>query len=68
MQRPVRVLGAVEYRTLAEFRLALRQYLAFAEQAAQQVGIPSQQYRALLIVKAHRGAEAMTVGLLAEHC
>ncbi len=65
MPHPVRPPGAAEYRTLAEFRLALRQYLAFAEAAAQEAGIPPRQYQALLIIKAQRAAEAMTVGLLA---
>jgi len=41
------------YRGLAGFRRALRQFLAFSENAAQVEGITTQQYQALLAIKAN---------------
>jgi DNA-binding MarR family transcriptional regulator len=55
------------YRTLAAFRHALRQFLAFSEEAARAAGLPPQQHQALLAIKGHAQGEAMSVGDLAEH-
>ncbi len=44
-----------EYRSLAEFRSALRRFLAFSEEAARAQGITPAQHQLLLTV---RGAEA----------
>ncbi|MAT04006.1 MAG: MarR family transcriptional regulator [Acidimicrobiaceae bacterium] len=44
-----------EYRSLAEFRYALRRFLAFSEDAARQRGLTPSQHQLLLTV---RGAEA----------
>lgn len=44
-----------EYRSLAEFRSALRRFLAFSEDAARAQGITPAQHQLLLAV---RGAEA----------
>jgi len=41
-----------DYVELANFRLALRRFLAFSEAAVGTVGITSQQYQALLAIKA----------------
>ena len=48
-------LDASIFEGLARFRYALRQFLAFSEAAAQAAGVTSQQYQALLVIKAHPG-------------
>jgi len=48
-------------RALAEFRSALRRFLAFSEEAATAAGTSSQQYQALLAIG---GATSLTVGAL----
>jgi DNA-binding MarR family transcriptional regulator len=55
-----------EIRTLAAFRLALRQFQSFSEQAAEARGLTSQQYQALLAIKGEDGAAPITVTLLAQ--
>jgi DNA-binding MarR family transcriptional regulator len=60
-----------DYRALAEFRFALRQFLEFSGDAARGVGLTPQQHQALLTIKAAaHEAESddapMTVGRLAE--
>lgn len=50
-----RPLTDEEYRSLAEFRSALRRFLAFSEDAARAQGITPAQHQLLLTV---RGAEA----------
>lgn len=59
-------LSSTEYKALADFRFALRQFMAFSETAAQKNGVTPQQYQALLAIKAHQGPEAMTIKELAE--
>jgi DNA-binding MarR family transcriptional regulator len=41
------------YDGLAEFRYALRQFLAFSEAVTREAGVTSQQYQALLVIKTH---------------
>lgn len=55
-----------ELFALASFRCALRQFLAFSEQAAADVGLTMQRYQALLVIKTYRGGEHISVGELAE--
>jgi DNA-binding MarR family transcriptional regulator len=55
-----------ELMALASFRSALRRFLAFSEQAAADLGLTMQWYQALLVVKAHRGGDHISVGELAE--
>src|SRR5689334_6674231 len=55
-----------EYETLADFRYALRQFLSFSEQAAEQAGLTPQQHQALLAIMGFPGREQVTVGELAE--
>jgi DNA-binding MarR family transcriptional regulator len=54
-----------DYAALANFRHALRQFLAFSEQRAADCGLTPQQHQALLAI---RGAEtpAVTVGYISE--
>jgi DNA-binding MarR family transcriptional regulator len=42
-----------QYEGLAGFRLALRRFLAFSEVATRAAGVTSQQYQAMLTIKAH---------------
>lgn len=58
--------GTVDYLALAEFRYALRKFLAFSEHAAAEAGLTSQQHQALLVIKARGGANGLPVGVLAE--
>lgn len=51
-----------DYHTLAEFRLQLRQFLLFSEDAARKAGLQPRHHQALLAVKGFADA---TVGDLA---
>lgn len=55
-------LSDADYRTLAGFRHALREFTRFSEQAASRVGLTPQQHQALLAIRA---ADGTTVGELA---
>ena len=55
-----------ELSALANFRLALRKFLAFSEQAAADLGLTMQWYQALLVIKTYRGGDHISVGELAE--
>jgi len=63
---PVTPLDPADYQSLGEFRRAIRDFLAFSEESAHAQGVTSQQHQALLAIKAHAGAEAMSIGELAE--
>lgn len=58
-------LSRREFQGLAAFRLKLRQFLAFSEQASARVGLTQQQYQALLAMHAHAGNEPLTITDLA---
>ena len=58
-------LTAQDYRALAEFRHALRQFLAFSEAAAANAGLTPVQHQALLAIKGMPGAGRVSVGDLA---
>ena len=68
-QKPVS-LTARDYRALAEFRHALRQFLAFSEEAAVKAGLTPAQHQALLAIKGMpetgRAEEQVSVGDLAQ--
>jgi len=53
------------YRTLADFRYAIRQYLRFSEEAAKKEGLTPRQYQAILAIKAAEDQEPLGVGDLA---
>lgn len=55
-----------QYQVLARFRYALRQFLRFSEDAAQEVGLTPQQHQALLAVKGFPERRQMTLSELAE--
>lgn len=54
-----------ELEALANFRRALRQFLAFSEQASAELGVTMQWYQALLVIKTYREGEPISVGELA---
>jgi DNA-binding MarR family transcriptional regulator len=55
-----------DYRALADFRYALRQFLAFSGSAAKSVGLTPQQHQAMLSIIGAPDGQAVTVGFLAE--
>lgn len=55
-----------ELEALANFRFALRKFLAFSEAAAADEGITMQWYQALLVIKTFRGGGDISVGELAD--
>jgi DNA-binding MarR family transcriptional regulator len=55
-----------DYRVLANFRYALRQFLEFSGSAAKSVGLTPQQHQAMLAIIGAPDGKAMTVGYLAE--
>ena len=56
---------ARDYRALAQFRHALRQFLVFSEAAAAEAGLTPAQHQALLAIKG-MPAKQVSVGDLAE--
>ena len=57
--------GPVDYVALADFRHALRQFLAFSERRAAEHGLTAQQHQALLAIRG-APAEPVTIGYVAE--
>lgn len=55
-----------DYAALGEFRRAIREFLAFSQEAAREHGLTAQQHQALLVVRAHAGPGLITIGELAE--
>lgn len=67
MNEPRRAtITAEDYARLAAFRLALRAFLHFSEQAAAQVGLTGQQYQALLALCACPTGRHFTINDLAQ--
>ena len=55
-----------DYRTLAEFRHALRVFLKFSEDAARKEGLTPNQHQLLLAVRGFAGEGPPTIGDVAE--
>lgn len=55
-----------ELVALANFRFALRKFLAFSEAAAAGVGLTMQWYQALLVIRTYQGGDHISVGELAD--
>lgn len=55
-----------DYRALADFRYALRQFLEFSGSAAKGVGLTPQQHQAMLSIIGAPEGQPVTVGFLAE--
>lgn len=58
-------LTDADYAALADFRYALRQFLAFSERGAASCGLTPQQHQALLAVRGAANAN-ISVGYVAE--
>jgi DNA-binding MarR family transcriptional regulator len=58
--------AAAEYRALAEFRVHIRRYLDYSDQAAKAAGIEPKQYQLLLAIKGLPDHLDPAVGTLAE--
>jgi DNA-binding MarR family transcriptional regulator len=59
-------LSDAEYRSLAEFRHALRRFVAFSERAARDHGLTPAQHQLLLAIRGHGGAGSPSMSELAE--
>ncbi len=55
-----------DYARLAAFRLVLRGFLHFSEEAAAEVGLTGQHYQALLILRGWPPGQPMTINDLAQ--
>lgn len=58
-------LTQADYEALAKFRYALRQFTAFSDDMLASVNLGPRRYQAMLAIKAHKGATAISVGELA---
>jgi DNA-binding MarR family transcriptional regulator len=58
-------LADADYRSLADFRLQIRRFLHFSEEAARSEGLEPQQHQFLLAVRALPGPHGPTVGEIA---
>ena len=61
-----RTLTDADYQILADFRCALREFLAFSEEQARAAGITPQQHMLLLIVRGHRAYPKVSIGDIAQ--
>jgi len=62
-----KIVRDADYKALAAFRHALRQFFAFSEEAARGAGLTPQQHQALLAIRGHPYGPHITVGQLAEY-
>ncbi len=60
-------LATGDYGRLASFRYALRKFLRFSEDAAEAVGLTSQHYQAMLVLRACPEDRRVTIADLARH-
>lgn len=54
------------YEALAEFRYALRRFLAFSEEAASGAGLTPQQHQALLSIKGAPGSDWLSISQISD--
>jgi DNA-binding MarR family transcriptional regulator len=66
MRKKAVPLTGKDYQALAQFRHALRLFLAFSEEAAAEAGLTPAQHQALLAIKGMPGAGRVSVGELAQ--
>jgi len=62
---PLMQIDQKQIRALAGFRNALRRFLVFSEEAARKEGVTTQQYQAILAIRA-RPHGSVSIGELAE--
>lgn len=61
-----RGLSDTDYRALAEFRRALRQFLSFSEDAARAAGLSPAQHQLMLAIRGAPGGGTPSLGDVAE--
>jgi DNA-binding MarR family transcriptional regulator len=61
-----RGLSDADYRALAEFRRALRQFVAFSEEAARSAGLSPAQHQLMLAIRGAPGHGPPSLGDVAE--
>jgi DNA-binding MarR family transcriptional regulator len=59
-------ISAEDYRSLADWRYRIRQFLAFTERAARDAGLEPQQYQLLLMIKGLPAGMSPTISVLAD--
>lgn len=59
-------MSAEDYRSLADWRYRIRQFLAFTERAARDAGLEPQQYQLLLMIKGLPPTLSPTISVLAD--
>jgi DNA-binding MarR family transcriptional regulator len=59
-------ISAEDYRSLADWRYRIRQFLAFTERAAREAGLEPQQYQLLLMIKGLPPPLTPTISVLAD--
>lgn len=59
-------LQTADYARLASFRYALRSFLHFSEEVAARVGLTSQQYQAMLVVRSLAERTPVSIADLAQ--
>jgi DNA-binding MarR family transcriptional regulator len=59
-------MSAEDYRSLADWRYRIRQFLAFTERAAREAGLEPQQYQLLLMIKGLPPPLTPTISVLAD--
>jgi DNA-binding MarR family transcriptional regulator len=63
-----RAPSRIDFEALAAFRHAMRRFLVFSDQSAEEYGLTPNQHQALLSIKAgYFGRESISIGELAEH-
>jgi len=64
---PDRSFTQANYEALADFRYALRRFLAFSDSAAREAGLTPQQHQALLTIKGSSDPAGTSIRQLASH-
>jgi DNA-binding MarR family transcriptional regulator len=59
-------MADADFQALLQFRIALRRFNRWSEEQARAEGLTHAQHQLLLAVKGHAGAEAPTIGEIAE--
>lgn len=62
----IRPLGDEDYQSLLAFRIELRDFLRWSEQAAHDAGLTPSLHQLLLVVRGHPGPNGPTIGQAAE--
>jgi DNA-binding MarR family transcriptional regulator len=66
LRKKKQAVTKANYEALAEFRYALRKFLAFSEEAASRVGLTPQQHQTLLAVKGAPGTDWLSISQIAD--